>query len=453
MSFAAQDSGADTVSFAPQDSGADAVSSAPQDSGADAAAMSQDGSLDLTTRVTGSTRRTAASVRRSIAGSVRQESDLNVVNPKVQRNPLDHVVSVFRRSLPCKGPSVDYDDTLDEAAPPDAEVPPPLESGDIRRQAQFDPRDWFTSIFSWKRSAIRISVLVVINLIGVLCLILVVVVGPTFSRSFSRSVAEHTQNDIFYLSFPLFLLLGMRANIAYQHYWEARGFWGDTINRIRNLARLAVLYLPPHARPRFCALLVAYSVTKKRHLRDERTMLLELADVLGPCDRRDAAAAQHSPLWCLDALSKYVADTKRQGGMDSNEAAYFHEQFAVLEFAMSSCEKVKRTPVPFAITSHLRTSLSIWVVLLPIALFGTVQWYSIPCTFVVSYIVIGVEHVATEVEAPFTHDRNSLPLGQMCDMVRANVFEVLERSRNEAAVLSLTAPRPVWHGLCEDELS
>ena len=257
------------------------------------------------------------------------------------------VVSVFRRSLPCKGPSVDYDDTLDEAAPPDAEVPPPLESGDIRRQAQFDPRDWFTSIFSWKRSAIRISVLVVINLIGVLCLIvgapggirsaprrrvatgrvdiadgsrrhrgrvastsrtgrvdpaasslrnpisadaassedprgcrgttsaeelyaappprktstelprrrrnlgetgcvdvaarrrvdaaatdrwrrtkppaqLVVVVGPTFSRSFSRSVAEHTQNDIFYLSFPLFLLLGMRANIAYQHYWEAR---------------------------------------------------------------------------------------------------------------------------------------------------------------------------------------------------------------------------------------
>ena len=180
--------------------------------------------------------------------------------------------------------------------------------------------------------------------------------------------------------------------------------------------------------------------------------------------------------------------------------------------------------MPFAITSHLRTSLSIWVVLLPIALFGTVQWYFAARIFVegrgataavtwifrgdetrrrsgrdvdirsrparasgtpfrarsscgrgagrldrsrrrrdadprtpprsqVSYIVIGVEHVATEVEAPFTHDRNSLPLGQMCDMVRANVFEVLERSRNEAAVLSLTAPRPVWHGLCEDELS
>ena len=37
--------------------------------------------------------------------------------------------------------------------------------------------------------------------------------------------------------------------------------------------------------------------------------------------------------------------------------------------------------------------------------------------------------------------------------VRANVLEILERSRNETKVLSLTAPRPVWHGLCNDELA
>ena len=36
-------------------------------------------------------------------------------------------------------------------------------------------------------------------------------------------------------------------------------------------------------------------------------MLLELADVLGPCDRRDAATADHSPLWFLDAMSRYFA--------------------------------------------------------------------------------------------------------------------------------------------------
>ena len=108
--------------------------------------------------------------------------------------------------------------------------------------------------------------------------------------------------------------------------WEARSLWGLTISRSRNLARLAILYLPRQDRPRFCALIVAWAVAKKRHLRDERTMLLELADVLGPCDRRDAATAKHPPLWFLDALSRYVAETEAAGGMDSQQAQCFHDQ-------------------------------------------------------------------------------------------------------------------------------
>ena len=99
-------------------------------------------------------------------------------------------------------------------------------------------------------------------------------------------------------------------------------------------------------------------------------MLLELADVLGPCDRRDAATADHSPLWFLDAMSRYfaarilrasvarifrmgptlgrdlrrpngdvvhryVAETELAGGMDTQTAQLFHNQFTDLEEAMS----------------------------------------------------------------------------------------------------------------------
>lgn len=160
----------------------------------------------------------------------------------------------------------------------------------------------------------------------------------------SRGITKHTQNDVFYLSsaaaarnirrrrnastrrFPLFFLLAMRVQLCYNRWWEARSLWGLTISRSRNLARLAILYLPRQDRPRFCALIVAWAVAKKRHLRDERTMLLELADVLGPCDRRDAATAKHPPLWFLDALSRYVAETEAAGGMDSQQAQCFHDQ-------------------------------------------------------------------------------------------------------------------------------
>jgi len=182
-------------------------------------------------------------------------------------------------------------------------------------------------------------------------------------------------------------------------------------------------------------------------------MLLELADVLGPCDRRDAATADHSPLWFLDAMSRYVAETELAGGMDTQTAQLFHNQFTDLEEAMCGCERIKTTPVPFAVTSHLRTIIAIWIVLLPLALYASTGWWALFITFLVSYVVIGIEHVATECEMPFEHNGNSLALGRLCDTVRANVLEILERSRNETKVLALTAPRPVWHGLCKDELA
>jgi len=134
-----------------------------------------------------------------------------------------------------------------------------------------------------------------------------------------------------------------------------------------------------------------------------------------------------------------------------NEARW--HRFTILEEAMCGCEKIKKTPIPFAITSHLRTISVIFFLLLPLALYGTVGMYALLVNFVVSYVVIGIEQVATECEMPFEHNGNSLALGRLCDTVRANVFEILERSRNETKVLALTAPRPVWHGLCKDELA
>mmetsp|Transcript_17628 Transcript_17628/g.54970 ORF Transcript_17628/g.54970 Transcript_17628/m.54970 type:complete len:288 (-) Transcript_17628:121-984(-) len=245
------------------------------------------------------------------------------VDPKIERHPLDHIIHGFRKKRPHKGPSVLYDAEIDEMTPPEAEVAPPVVTGDVRRQAQFDPLNWFTSLFQYKGSAIHIFPILLVNVFAVVIFLVVFYVIPW---DVSRGITKHTQNDVFYLSFPLFFLLAMRVQLCYNRWWEARSLWGLTISRSRNLARLAILYLPRQDRPRFCALIVAWAVAKKRHLRDERTMLLELADVLGPCDRRDAATAKHPPLWFLDALSRYVAETEAAGGMDSQQAQNFHDQ-------------------------------------------------------------------------------------------------------------------------------
>ena len=55
------------------------------------------------------------------------------VDPKIERHPLDNIIHGFRKQRPHKGPSVLYDATIDEEAPPDAEVAPPVVTGDVRR--------------------------------------------------------------------------------------------------------------------------------------------------------------------------------------------------------------------------------------------------------------------------------------------------------------------------------
>jgi len=48
-------------------------------------------------------------------------------------------------------------------------------------------------------------------------------------------------------------------------------------------------------------------------------------------------------------------------------------------------------------------------------------WWSIPVTFAVSYVLLGIEEIGVEIEDPFEGDENDLPLESITAVIRRNV--------------------------------
>jgi hypothetical protein len=67
---------------------------------------------------------------------------------------------------------------------------------------------------------------------------------------------------------------------------------------------------------------------------------------------------------------------------------------------------------------------------------------------VVGYALLGIETIAVEIENPFGHDFNDLPIDTICQTIEANLFELLERrviTHREQAQVSQSVTRRCRH--------
>ena len=77
---------------------------------------------------------------------------------------------------------------------------------------------------------------------------------------------------------------------------------------------------------------------------------------------------------------------------------------------VGTCERIKSTPCTFGYVSALRTFLILWLGTLPLVLIGEYGWVATPALAFISFLFLTVEQMAIEIEQPFGHDANDLPL-------------------------------------------
>lgn len=224
----------------------------------------------------------------------------------------------------------------------------------------------------------------------------------------------------------LSLLLVFRTNSSYDRFWEGRKLWGGIVNETRNLARAAAIFLreAPDLRRALGRWTVTFPYATVGVLRGE-VDLGPLADSLPPEFAERARASRHAALAVSVEMSKILDEGRRRGLYPEYIQAQLDQNVQLLIDYIGGCERIHKTPLPFAYMVHLRRALVLYFFTLPFAIVDQFKGMTILAIAIVSYVFFGIEEIGVEIEDPFGYDANDLPLEAICGTIRSNVTALL----------------------------
>ncbi|OLP19869.1 hypothetical protein BST81_03305 [Leptolyngbya sp. 'hensonii'] len=231
-------------------------------------------------------------------------------------------------------------------------------------------------------------------------------------------------------SIVLGLLLVFRTNTAYERFWEGRKCWGGITNTCRNLARyIWVGITERESQDRLdkiatLKLLVAFAVATKLHLRRE-VINAELEGLMAPAKYQKLKGIHNPPLEVAFWIGDYLQRQYYRGCVNSYQSTAMHQHLDMLVDNLGGCERILKTPMPLAYAIHLKQLLLLYSFLLPFQMVHELGWWTGVVTALVSFTLFGIEEIGIEIENPFGHDYNDLPLDAICDTMLRNIEDLI----------------------------
>lgn len=231
-------------------------------------------------------------------------------------------------------------------------------------------------------------------------------------------------------SIVLGLLLVFRTNTAYERFWEGRKLWGELVNTSRNLARqiwVAVQEDSPsdrEAKVHQLRLLVAFAIATKQHLRHE-PLGDSFTAVITSQELSKLAKMHHPPLEIAFWTSDYLQSCFNQGRLNAYQLAAMLAQVDTLVNVLGGCERIVKTPIPLAYVIHLKQLLLLYCLALPFQMVSALGWWTVIAVGLISFAVFGIEAIGIEIENPFGHDANDLPLDAICETMQRNIEDLI----------------------------
>lgn len=274
------------------------------------------------------------------------------------------------------------------------------------------------------------------------------------------------------LGFVVGLAISFRTSTAYERYTEGRKYWSQLIFVSQNLARTIWI----HAKERegelgkedllnklsALNLLNAYACSIKHRLRFEpgidypdlrdRVEFLDTfaraaeVDIPAPADKKKLKAVGEylGVTFAESNPRKRIKRSKKPLGNLSLEilnhiAAYVHSliendtlnvglyqnqaitSIVQLNEALIGMDRVLQTPLPIAYSIAISQITWVYVMMLPFQLWDSLRWITIPGCIFAAYIIIGLSAIGREIENPFGHDVNDLPLEAFCEELEMDI--------------------------------
>ncbi|MCY1078974.1 bestrophin family protein [Archangium lansingense] len=228
----------------------------------------------------------------------------------------------------------------------------------------------------------------------------------------------------------LSLLLVFRTNSSYDRFWEGRKLWGGIVNETRNLLRAAALNIrSPDLLRRLAAWTAVYPYAVTRVLR-RGGGLGPAAAVLPPAEIERVMASRNAGLAVALRMSAVVAEARQLGFISDIVQMEIDRNVHLLIDYQGGCERIVKTPLPFAYMLHLRRTLIVFILGLPFALVESFGWATVPVILLIAHTFLGIEEIGVEIEEPFGTEDNDLPLEGISESI-ANTLDELVPWRNQ----------------------
>ncbi|CAG8644542.1 18286_t:CDS:2 [Dentiscutata erythropus] len=131
------------------------------------------------------------------------------------------------------------------------------------------------------------------------------------------------------------------------------------------------------------------------------------------------------PLEISIYLSDYVTTQFDEGRISVPLSNNMLQNVNTLIDCLSSFERILRTPIPLAYAIHLSQTVWIYCLSLPFQLVAFVGWSTIPIVFFASFVLLGIERIAVEIENPFGYDPNDLDLDGFCKIIERELKTII----------------------------
>lgn len=239
------------------------------------------------------------------------------------------------------------------------------------------------------------------------------------------------------LGFALFLILSFRASEALTRYSEGANLLSALKGGLRHLVMDVFKHVPDgvyHENDK--ERLAAHLVQLPLALRDELLMEENSCDmqdgVLSEQDRLEMAVSGnslghvHRVMQCyLETIDSY--DLPNRGMKTDHQHLDFSLRYAFslrglsLRKVTASIQLMKQFPLVPSYTRHQRVFTALWLCLLPLTMTASSGFWTILWAPVISYGVLGLEAIATDLMDPFGTDAIDLPVSSMCQKGAAAV--------------------------------
>ncbi len=226
------------------------------------------------------------------------------------------------------------------------------------------------------------------------------------------------------------LLLVFRTNASYARFWEGRILLGGLVNNCRDLARQVRSYMPhldAGQLDEIAGTISGFAAIMVAHLRSEPIMPVART-YLGDEGAAELQASSAPPLVVASQLGRRFVAEADAGRLSEMRLRTLDTGISDLIDLWGGCERILKTPVPFAYAHHIKSFLTIFCFTAPFTLVGIMGWYAPLAAGVVAFGLYGIDEIGVEIEEPFGRDENDLPMDAIVATIERNVRETMKPS-------------------------